>query len=180
MVPVLTVVSPPPFPMLPAPWMVLLLVRVKPEACCSMRARPPPVVDKVSAPEPFRVRLFVSTRLELLAVAEMLMLPLLLMVPWTFKVELLPLVYVAPADKVMAPCVDPSNVPVPLAMVWSAPLSVPPCMVEEFSTTTPPPLPVMFAPALLTVVLSNWRMPPPVASSRPRLVVPPDPFRCSV
>ena len=83
-------VNPPPFPMAPAPWMVLLTFSsVRPAFCWLMMAEPVPW-DSVTVPPPVKVVLAFRPRVVLFAPVAMFMLPLLVMVPETKRLVLLP------------------------------------------------------------------------------------------
>ena len=85
-------VNPPPFPMAPAPWMVLLkFSSVRPELACVIMALPVPW-DNVTVPPPVNFVLALSSMSAVLAVAAMFRLPLLVMVPEMMRSVLLPVV----------------------------------------------------------------------------------------
>ncbi len=83
----------PPFPMVPAPWIVLLVfVRVTPPVFCWINTPPLLVWVSVSVPPPDSVVLALRPRIELLAAVVNWMAPLLVIVPETLRLLLLPLV----------------------------------------------------------------------------------------
>ena len=174
--------------MTPSPWIVLLtFVRVTPPTFCWMNAAPPldAVVPRFTVPAPCKV----AARAEALPNERYpfwplpplrLIVPALLIVPSSTVVELLLAVKALPDAMVTAPAaVLPSSVVVAADSIAPPPLvlSVPPTTpVLNRLITLPVPLAVRFPPPLLTVVVPNARVPPLVASSRPVLVVPPEPF----
>ncbi len=88
----LLITAKPPFPMIPAPWIVLLvLVRVRPPVFCWMNAPPVLVWVSVTVPPPVSVVSPLRPRMELLAAVVTAIVPLLLIIPETLRSLLLPL-----------------------------------------------------------------------------------------